>query len=404
MAVEIYTYRYIPKNVELSLDTNYSFLDGTVTYLYISHDYLNRRMPVIQIGIEMQGSMIEKLYQNIDKAKLKLDINEVQYNGDEEVINTQLYLRHTFNVIPMRDKTVYLTNDNFKSDTTIDIMKTVQMVELYLIDITYVQWFTRQISGIMSKCSYQNALQTLFIQRNIPNGIVIATPPEQNGTINKLSLPLDDLIGNIELLNDNYGLYKTSPIIFYDYEHLYCLNPKEPNITLKSVIDYGTVTFLLENPDSPYVHITGSCDDLQTQTHYINLNKEPSINEVTTWDTDAKFSTVTSVDNKGAVDKRTIDENATALRYIYQQNGFTIDQVQNTLTGHWLNLIASNIRVGFLKPYKTYNFMVGSMYQNLNLTGHDYRISKWTIAIEREASNQYIHTANIELYKPYRNK
>ena len=72
--MDIYQYRYIPKNVEIMMDQNYIFRDGSVTYLNIIHNFRKRRLPVIQFGIEMETRLIRLLYQYKDTATVKLDV------------------------------------------------------------------------------------------------------------------------------------------------------------------------------------------------------------------------------------------------------------------------------------------------------------------------------------------
>ena len=74
--------RYVPKNVEMTINENlYSFLDGSVTYMNIMHQYIKRSLPVIQMGIEMDLATVADVYKNRDVARIKLDIGNLNMSN-----------------------------------------------------------------------------------------------------------------------------------------------------------------------------------------------------------------------------------------------------------------------------------------------------------------------------------
>lgn len=404
-AIVFHTYKYIPKNPVLTLNgETYTYTkDGAITYVNILHDYTARKLPVIQCGIEMEVSLIEKLYKYQDTAQLKLDIYEQEADGDGNIVGTTLYLQHTFSIIPARDQTVYITSTDSTTRAAMDVMKTLQNFEMYLIDMDSVNWFTVERDAVFEEATYAAALQAMFLLRDIPPKTVIATPPQQEGKVAHMNIPMEDLVHNIHHLNTAYGLYDTTPIVYYDLEHLYCISKREPNIVLESATDFGTVSFILMNPDKAASQITGSCNDPQTGTHWINLNSKPNIYDSRPKDTSAKLSTLTTVNAKGGVKKTTLDENATTLRYIYAMNDLSEAQfINETMTGPTVALMASNTSVKFLKPYKDYTFTPDTSYANLGLSNHIFRLLKWTLGIHREGVTDYISEVSMTLYTPER--
>lgn len=404
-AIVFHTYKYIPKNPVLTLNgETYTYTkDGAITHVNILHDYTARKLPVIQCGIEMEVSLIEKLYKYQDTAQLKLDIYEQEADGDGNIVGTTLYLQHTFSIIPARDQTVYITSTDSTTRAAMDVMKTLQNFEMYLIDMDSVNWFTVERDAVFEEATYAAALQAMFLLRDIPPKTVIATPPQQEGKVTHMNIPMEDLVHNIHHLNTAYGLYDTTPIVYYDLEHLYCISKREPNIVLESATDFGTVSFILMNPDKAASQITGSCNDPQTGTHWINLNSKPNIYDSRPKDTSAKLSTLTTVNAKGGVKKTTLDENATTLRYIYAMNDLSEAQfINETMTGPTVALMASNTSVKFLKPYKDYTFTPDTSYTNLGLSNHIFRLLKWTLGIHREGVTDYISEVSMTLYTPER--
>lgn len=398
--MEFYRYQYAIRNVVMTLDKNYPMSDGCATYFFILHDYINRRLPVIKMNIEMDIVMIKKLFANKDKAKLKMDLFEYQINSAGNVIGTTLYWQHTFTVIPAKDQTNYIASDDITTERAVDQMQNLQIVELFLIDMDAVKWFTQKTCGIFDKCSKAGALHAIMQMRNIPGKIAIVTPPANNQIVDHIVLPMGDLIGNINTLNQGYGVYTTYPIIYYDLINLYCIDKITPNITMPLAKEYGNIIFTLKNMTIPDHQVTGSFNDAANRTHFINLSTVPEINDYTSEIGSTKFSTVTSVDSAGTVNKTTVDDKATALNYVYAHNPQTVDQVINeAMKGPTVQINTQNIAVSFLKPYKAITFDMDTQYQNLKLDrGNIYRIQDWSLSMTREgtgANAKYIHDVRI---------
>ena len=51
--IQLYKYHYSIKNVVMTLDANYNFRNGCITYLQMENDYMNRFHPIISIRMEM---------------------------------------------------------------------------------------------------------------------------------------------------------------------------------------------------------------------------------------------------------------------------------------------------------------------------------------------------------------
>ena len=402
--MEIYQYEYIPKDIVLTTDQNYPLKDGVINYIYIQHDYLSRRLPVIKIDIDMTSDLLASIYQNKDKAKLKLTIYERQKKHDGTVVGTKMYLQHTFSIIPLRDQTNYITSLDTTTEEAVDRMRYIQMFEAYLIDMDMVKWFTTRISNIFTECSKPAILHALFQMRNIPSKKLVATPPLDNTIIPTCIISMGDLIGNIELLNGQYGLYTSYPIIYSDIEYIYCVDKIKPNIVIPSATDYSNIQILIFNGDEPSRQVIGSCDDASTKTHFINIRTSPQINDYTDRSTATRFATIASIDKEGTVDRTTIGDDSTTLQYVWSENTFTVDQLINeNMKGHTVGIYAENIGVSFLKPYKTVTFAPDTQFLDLKLTGHEYRIYGWSLSINRVGASEgaeYQHDVTMTLVRP----
>lgn len=403
--IEFYRYSYTVRNIELTLgQKHYTMQDGTCVYCTIQHTFLSRRFPIISIGLEADSDLIGDFFKNKETAQFKLDIYEQQLDSSGTVINTSLYIRNTFNCVLARDESTYLTTPDTETATDIYVMRKLQLLELYLIDMNMVNVFAKEISAILEKCTKSAALQICFSSRDINPGSVIATPPQMEKMISYISLTLGDLVHNIMELYNMYGLYDGMPIIYYDYKYIYCLNSLKPDIILESPTEFGNVTFRLLNQSDDAHNIEGSATLYDQKTHITNLQDIPDIYDTSERNSSTKFSTLLSVNSTGTINQTTLDSDVTKANFIRAQNELAQEQyVNEVMRGHVVTITTRNCCVSVLKPYKSYRFDVGSQYADKKLTGHEYRILGYTLDIRRNQPDQYIHSVTIQLQQPYEN-
>ena len=403
--LQYFRYRYIPREISIMLDQPYIFRDNTVLYMNLLFDYVNNRLPVIQLGIECDNYTIAQIYKHKDIAKMTFTLIEQKEDSSGNVLGTMPFIKESLTVIPALDQTAYITDTDLELDERTDYAKMLQNFECYLVDMKWVNWFNAKCNFSVKDTTFPAIFQTLFFSRNIPGNVIVASPPLQDIKLPKVVLPLNTLIGNIKALNSKYGLYDCNPIVFWDMKYLYCLNKREPNAHMEdTATDFGTVTFTLYNPDDDHHLIRGSFDDPNSSTHFINLEDPPHIRDDSYQDTNTKTSTVITVDKDGAVNSdTTIDEDATKATYIYADNALSKAQVINEMiTGPVVSVVAKDSSVRFLRPYKDYNFQVGSTYTNLNLTGKTFRLLQYSLGIRREGSSGYLNDVGMVLYCPKR--
>lgn len=410
--MELYTYQYIIRNITITLDKNYVLSDGSVVYWSIVHDYESRKMPVFRIQIEVQKELLAKLYQySSTSGRIKFDIQEYQYNGDNKIVGTKMYMSHVWSYIPESDASEKLTSSDITTNDISDEMTDPQVFGCYLIDTDAINWFNKQLSMNFRNASRPAILHALLESRDIPSNSVIATPPSDYGILSNAVFPYGDLIGNISYMNSRYGIYDSDPLVYYDGNYLYCLNRLDPNIKVRQVNNYNDVIFLLYNPTSANRQSEGSCDDATNKAHYMNLSNDPILTNYSQRKENVKFDTVTTVSKNGDIVKQNLDQNttgtSTAMVYTYAYNDMTGDQIinDNLAKGRTATVSVNNASVSNLVPYKRFGFSPDTQYTDLDLQGKTFRLKGWTITVSREGAGSqasYLHNVMISLFEQTR--
>lgn len=400
-SLSIFKYHYVIKNIVMTLDANYNFDDGSVSYFSIDCDYMNRICPVINMRLEMPVYMAKKFYEHQDDAMIKFDIYEYQYAG-EAVVGISLWFQHSFRAIPAKDINNYITSTDTITEQEMDPMRGLQQMDMYLIDMDMVKKFTQKITGIYNNISKAAAIHTLFQLRNFPTRNVIATPPAQDSIIPNCVISMGTLPENISELNNRYGIYTSNPIVFYDLDYVYVIDRFDPNVTLSRAKDFSNITFIYKNLNLPDRNMCGSCNDPSSKTHFINFEQTPTVEDYRPESSSQNFGTITTVNKEGTVNKETIDDNATALRYVYEENDQTSSQyINESLYNRTITVNVPDVALSFIKPYKNVTFQCGTMFSSLGLdSGATYRILRWTAEIVREGSGtetSYLHSVSFNL-------
>lgn len=370
----------------MELDKRYDILDDmAISFAYVA-DYINRIFPVIKFTIQLEKELVLKLYQNKQKAKLSFEIYESEYDNEDRKVNTKLWLRHSFSIIPVRDITHYTFSQNEEIIRMSDPMSHPQGVELYLIDYDILDYMKKKLSLNLTKISRPSVMQALFEMRNIPGKSIIATPPENTEVIDNCVLTFNTLYSNIEDLNTRYGIYTSKPLVFHDLNNFYCLNRAEPNIVLKSVDEFDAVTMILINGLNPESKVVGGCTDMQSKTHFINMQGPPEINDYNTNINMVQFANIEAIDSDGNVSKQSLNSKNATSRYIYEHNPLSKQQEinENILHDQIVSFELADSPISFFKPYKTYTFITDSQYNDLDLSNHRYRLEYLEFGMTKE--------------------
>ena len=385
--MDLYRFKYAFKNIVLTLDQDYPIRDEMAINFAMILDVAHRTQPIIQFTLQLEKDLVVLLYQNKDKAKIKFDIYEMQYDGKDNKINTDLWLQHSWNIIPIRDLTHYINAQDIETIQFSDPMAQPQAVEMYLVDRDIFNKFSQQISVNRLNISKPSILQSIFEDRGISKKSIVATPPEDSSVIDRAVLELGTLVGNFDELNMRYGIYTANAVLFHDLERLYCINRLEPNVIIKSSTEFDTVTFVLINSSNPESHVIGGTTDFQRKKHFINLQGAP---EIMPYDESvylSEFSNLESIDNKGDVNTLTLRNNWTKLNYIYKHNRLSEQQQINEklLTDQFVSFITHS-PISYFKPYKTYTFVTDTQYNNLDISDHRYRLLYLEFGISKEGA------------------
>ena len=401
-SIEMFQYVYFPKDFTITVDgETLIYRDGSITYMNIINDYVKRRISIITAGLEATTEELTKIYKNKNTVQVKLTLIEKRKNfNTKEILSTREFINKTFSLIPMKDESSFIYSTDSTSTELIDEQRHLQHFEFYLIPMEAINILEMERSYILNKVTPAEILQAAFVQRDIPAGTVIATPPQQSEIIENVAVPLGTLISNIRHINNTYGLYAGEPIIYYDLKYYYCICKENPDIIIDNATDYGNVTFILKDPSSPMHEINGSNDDEENHIHWVNLSKEPEVIATRARDTSVSVSTVMTVDANGTVDKKTLDESSTKVKYVYATNPLMKDRVLNEMIyGARVHITTKDMSVMMLTPYKDYTFMVDPSYDNLNLTDNVFRILYWSLNITRESGDEYISIIEMDLYQ-----
>lgn len=413
-------YRYRVNLLELTLDKNYTLKENRMVSFTTINAYLrnnavttrvSNRMPLAIITIGLEGELIRKVFETKGTGKISIEIAELELDSEMEIIGVSDFIRGSYDILPVKSSDNYMIPDGTTEEDVDNSMDQIQPLDLYIYRKEILNYFNQEISMNMSEVSKAAALQAIFRIRNIPGDTVIATPPQDNSTVTNITLPLNTLIGNIDSLNEYYGLYTCTPLIYWDFlfEKMYCINRFNPNITIPSKTDFDTVQFRIKNVEDPTSIAVGSANSLSEKTHLVAVNTMPTVSNKKTEASYTDFSTITGVDSQGNVTKETLDANSTKNEYVVNKNTFTLSQQINDriVPSFIVALSVSDSSLKIFKPYKTYRFDIDEEYDTLELRNKKFRLGYYGFELHSDGDTDFVGLAEISLYvvdENYRDK
>lgn len=345
---------------------------------YIMEDYVNRKFPIIKLDLMFDTEMINSILEYEGKPLLKLEIYEnILSSDDESLIDSRIYIKDTFSVIPKNEKTDFRILEDLDSLPDKDRLDAYSLFPVFLIKMDNVSYFTKGHSFVFKNCSKSDALKAILKMKDIPRGVVIASPPDTT-KIDQIIIPQGDLISNINYLNNRYGLYKSVPIIYQDLFNLYCLCTYEPNIFMDEGADEYNVIFNIPDDRSDKLIKTGYDINKTKKTYEAQTSVLPIIKDFSQTASNIQFGTIMTVDKNGNVQKSTVDPSTSKLKFVYKDNDLTSDQTVNNnyASMKQIQIDITDISLRYFKPYKVYTLQYPQSLKNTyDVTGKHFMMT-----------------------------
>lgn len=113
----IYRHRYIITDVALTAGKMYTIDPEHIGTIQLQYDYLNRRLPIIKITVSLTEAESKALYDNLDTAKMSIEVLDKYIDSNDDVINSKIYIHDTFDIIPATGADEYTGDSTSQYDT-----------------------------------------------------------------------------------------------------------------------------------------------------------------------------------------------------------------------------------------------------------------------------------------------
>ena len=353
---------YTIKNVEVTLnETNLPLVSDMITGLELIDDYFKRKCTIMRLNMIMDTETIRQILSfTKGKPLLKLEIyeNVIDFQN-ESLISSDLFIRGTYTIIPVKEASEYRLQESPVGVATSERLDQFQDFDVYLIDMNHEHYFSKQHSPIFKNISRPDALKAIFKMKDIPPGVVIATPPNDTGMVDTITIPQGGLVDNVMYLNEYYGLYTSQCLVYRDLFNFYCLNMTNPNIVTSKPRDYN-ITFSIPEDMSADMNKPWTEVDDSKKLITLSIPTQPMIRDMANMVHSVQYGTIMSVDKDGNVKKITLSEGSNKLKYVYSKSDMSIDQAINTdiSATKIVDISLTDTPLRHLLPYKTCTFNV----------------------------------------------
>jgi len=247
---------------------------GCIREMHIEKDFDNYFYPIFTISCVINPKLKQYLIFNKDKVKFR-----IRLQGDEIDTNGQilasidefnaLFIPLISDSLPFMDEELYdQTAEELKraagqrSDLSLNNLEpdSTEMAQYYL----YVEKDLNNSKNVINAV-YQGAnLRDITVKALSDNGFdaILMSPPDNGGAVSQVIIPPMNMLKLFDWLNDQYGLYSSGIIRFFDTRCVYVLNKSgHPNACDKG--EYPTTIISIHPTKAAEAKVPGTyvCDE-----------------------------------------------------------------------------------------------------------------------------------------------
>lgn len=225
MEKEIYKYKINELNILIGKKV-ITLAPENILELEFNYDYDKYFFPIIRLSLNTSLDTIYSLRENPDISKVHLEMSyyiykseESNFDYEEEFINLTL---NTFisDLTPELQRHLNKISREVSNDELNDFQS---IIDLYLFDYNTINKTRTIVNEIFSEVNIQTVVSYLFNKANIKN--VLASPSSNTNIYHQLIIPpTDSVIDALENVQNMYGIFDTTPTLFFDINKTYFID------------------------------------------------------------------------------------------------------------------------------------------------------------------------------------
>lgn len=206
-------------------------------------NYFNSRFPARVLTVNMNFNEIDKLFAsrvNVGEDKmLDIDIMVTPVGSDAGVSHLMPFTQGRYKALLKTNETVnsYLTTRDTKTlnEQNMDMSTRLEFILFKEPELNFS--LNTNINFLYNGNNLMTVLAHM-INKAVPNTKLVISKLDHNPNIGKFLIPRMSLQDGIDLLNDEFGLFKSGYNMFVENDTMYFLNKEEdPRVTVDS-LDY----------------------------------------------------------------------------------------------------------------------------------------------------------------------
>jgi hypothetical protein len=327
-------------------------------YLTINKFFYTQYVPKMTMCINLDKQIIIKC-KNAKTLKISFTVMEITKDVDGNSVDKKTFISDIF------DADCLASDDLFDEDYSYDpnkkevLNKTPDQLiqsDFQLYKYEHLNMFKIQQSALLRNCNPPTALIYLLNQRKL--GSYIVSKGEVGKEYPSVQIPLGGLFNNIIYLNENYGLYKSTPMVFRDIDNMdgFIIIDKHqlPITTLKNK---KTTMYIHPNSDGDMMVVPFDNDYNANSTLVVTVDEtimfEDAKSSMINMVEGSKVMVVDSMDVK--MNNITKDENCATMKVVTVRHPLSIAQ-HTAGDGEYdrLKFTFEKVPMSYFKAYNLY--------------------------------------------------
>ena len=305
-------YRYAIENFELIFeeeDEPVSLEKGLVADIFIEKDFDNDILPILNINVGLTSKLYYKILYNKTKVKIRFRFQKYMLDEDNEPSTKSDIVNDLFEFFldedtPFIDKSAYNKREDVdigEGNTQLEYHND-RILDIYLFKITDIDASKVTVNTIIKKGNVANILAYSLTKSGVKK--VLISPIDNNDDLEQVVIPTLTTNGVINMLEEQYGIYKKGATLFYDFDRAYLLD-KNSSCTCWEDQEFKQTVITIPKSMNDISFYPGCYANDEEKKYEINVTPDlVSITSDTIINEQIKGNNITVVNkNTGEVDK-----------------------------------------------------------------------------------------------------
>jgi hypothetical protein len=412
LPTDTHLFKYIVEAFDILFegeDTPTTLNGEQITGMTLEKNYDIDHFPIFKTTLILRPNLYYKILQNKLTVRFRVRMQKYRFQQDGVFLYKTNVINETF-CIYLDDNTPFLDRALYDKTSGKGDQQNNVMLQDFSKDYTFFLFKEKDVNDskaitnkVISKATLTDAIAYLFSVNGFKK--VLMTPLENKKIYDEIVFQPVTLIGNLNYIEQQFGLYKSGTVLFFDFDVIYLIH-KTSKCTAWRANENKQTVFTVRSSLNPDNLSPGSYEDIIAKKYYINIGPNSFqmanatiLNDHVDGNNLIVINPITAGVTK--IEPKSVQRGSGTYKVVTNKyNNTTMNDVETANRNEPSKIITVNIGdfdIDAITPNKEFMFIFEDKNMNLELGGN-YRLSSSIIEFVKQGADFHI-TGSCQLRK-----